>query len=379
MSAIIQREGGDERHDKMRVVISPYRICPIGAHSDHQGGPTLGMAVSAHTVLTFSAEASPTICLVSDNFPGDVTIDLETLESVDDHDDWGRYVAAAALVLRDRLPRPAVGLRGRVQGTLPGGGLSSSASVLLAYLTALADVNDVTLSPSDKVELAHRAEREFVGIKVGILDPAAIVGARRGHLLLIDSREGRWEPIRLGDSAPRFQILVAATGVTRNLAGTDYNRRVEECFAACNKLAAFAGRDDVAGLHDLDDAVFEKFGDRLPRAERLRARHFFTERSRVRRGIELWKHGDLKGFGELMNASCQSSIENWEAGSPELIELQRTLEQTQGVYGSRFSGAGFGGCVVALVTDVEAVTDKLKLKLPVKVFAVESDDGVRML
>ena len=361
----------------MRVVISPYRICPIGAHSDHQGGPTLGMAVSAHTVLRFTAEASPSIHLTSDNFPGDVTIDLETLENVDEHDDWGRYVAAAVLVLRDRLPRPAVGLRGRVQGTLPGGGLSSSASVLLAYLTALADVNDVTLSSSEKVELALRAEREYVGIKVGILDPAAIVGARRGHLLRIDSREGRWEPIPLGDSAPPLQILVAATGVTRNLAGTDYNRRVEECFAACTKLAAFAGRDGVAGLHDLDDGVFEEFGDRLARAEFLRARHFFTERSRVRRGTELWKQGDLEGFGELMNLSCQSSIENWEAGSPELIELQRTLEQTQGVYGSRFSGAGFGGCVVALVKDVEAVADKLEL--PVKVFAVESDDGVRVL
>ena len=361
----------------MRVVISPYRICPIGAHSDHQGGPTLGMAVSAHTVLRFSAEASPTLYLVSDNFPGDVTIDLETLESVDEHDDWGRYVAAAALVLRDRLPRPPVGFRGRVRGTLPGGGLSSSASVLLAYLTALADVNDVTLSPAEKVDLALRAEREFVGIKVGILDPAAIVGARRGHLLLIDSRDRRWEPIPLGDRAPRFQILVAATGVTRNLADTDYNRRVEECFAACNQLAAFAGRDDVAGLHDLKDAVFEEFGDRLPRNQRLRARHFFSERSRVRRGVELWKQGDLEGFGELMNASCKSSIENWEAGSPELIELQRTLEQTQGVYGSRFSGAGFGGCVVALVKDVEAV--KAKLELSVNVFAVESDDGVRVL
>ena len=359
----------------MRVVISPYRICPIGAHSDHQGGPTLGMAVSAHTVLKFTAEASPTIHLTSDNFPGDVTIDLETLASVDEHDDWGRYVAAAALVLRDRLPRPAVGLRGRVQGTLPGGGLSSSASVLLAYLTALADVNDITLSPSEKVELALRAEREFVGIKVGILDPAAIVGARRGYLLRIDSRAGRWEPIPLGDSAPRFQILVAATGVTRNLAGTDYNRRVEECFQACTALAAFAGRDDVAGLHDLGDEVFEEFGDRLARAEFLRARHFFTERARVHRGTELWSQGDLEGFGELMNASCQSSIENWEAGSPELIELQRTLEQTEGVYGSRFSGAGFGGCVVALVKDVAAVADKL----PVKVFAVESDDGVRVL
>ena len=135
------------------------------------------------------------------------------------------------------------------------------------------------------------------------------------------------------------------------------------------------GRDDVAGLHDLDDTVFEEFGDRLPRAELLRARHFFTERARVRRGTELWKQGDLEGFGELMNASCQSSIENWESGSRALIELQRTLEQTQGVYGSRFSGAGFGGCVAALVEDVAAVADKL----PVKVFAVESDDGVRVL
>lgn len=370
LSAIIQRDGDD---DAMRVVISPYRICPIGAHSDHQGGPTLGMAVSAHTVLRYTA--SPTVHLASDNFPGEVTIDWAALESVDQQQGWGRYVAAAALVLRERLPSAPVGIRGRIQGTLPGGGLSSSASVLLAYLTALADVNDIELSPTDKAELALRAEREFVGIKVGILDPAAIVGGRRGHLLAIDCRENRWEPIALGDNAPAFQIVVAATGTTRNLAGTNYNNRVEECFAACAKLAAFAGRDDVAGLHDLDDAVFEEFGDRLPHPEFLRARHFFTERSRVRQGIEMWCQGDVEGFGELMNASCHSSIENWESGSPELIDLQRTLEAMDGVYGSRFSGAGFGGCVVAFAKDVNDVADKL----PVQVFAVESDDGVRVL
>ncbi len=362
----------------MRVVISPYRICPIGAHSDHQGGPTLGMAVSAHTVLTFAPDATSTIRLTSDNFPGEVIIDLERLTSVDEHAgpaDWSRYVAAAALVLRDRLPESPVGIRGHVRGTLPGGGLSSSASVLLAYLSALADVNDIVLSPEDKVDLALRAEREFVGIKVGILDPAAIVGGRRGQLLSIDSRAARWEGIPLGDNAPEFHILIAASGVTRNLAGTDYNRRVGECFAACRKLTSLAGLDDIAGLHDLDDAVFEQWGDRLPTPERRRARHFFTERARVRRGIELWKQGDVAGFGELMNASCQSSIDNWEAGSPELIELQRTLTEKPEVYGSRFSGAGFGGCIVALVSDFAAVAKNL----PGRVFRVESDDGVRVL
>ena len=193
----------------MRVVISPYRICPIGAHSDHQGGPTLGMAVSAHTMLTFTA--APAIHLTSDNFPGEVDIDWDALESVDEHDGWGRYVAAAALVLRDRLPQSPIGIRGRVEGTLPGGGLSSSASVLLAYLTALADVNAVELSQKDKVELALRAEREFVGIKVGILDPAAIVGARREHMLAIDSRACTWEPVALGEgraTVPDRRLLI---------------------------------------------------------------------------------------------------------------------------------------------------------------------------
>lgn len=372
MSAIIQR---GETDDGARVVIAPYRICPIGAHSDHQGGPTLGMAVSAHTLLKFTDDDASTIRLTSENFPGKVVVELTPLDAMDGYTGWGRYVAAAALALRERLPSSPVGIRGRVQGTLPGSGLSSSASVLLAYLVALADVNGIALSPSEKAELALRAERDYVGVKVGILDPATIVGARRGELLAIDSRAGQWETVPMGERAPEFQILVATTGVTRNLAGTDYNRRVEECFAACRKLAASAGIEGVAGLHDLDDAVFEEHGDRLSPAEARRARHFFTERSRVRRGIELWKQGDIVGFGELMNASCRSSIENWEAGSPELIELQKTLTETPGVFGSRFSGAGFGGCIVALVEDVDTIANEL----PVKVFRVESDDGVRIL
>ncbi|HXV62389.1 MAG TPA: galactokinase family protein, partial [Vicinamibacteria bacterium] len=158
-----------EGEEKVRVVISPYRICPIGAHIDHQGGPTLGMAVSAHSALNYTT--APIIQLASDNFPGEVVIEWARLGSVDAYDGWGRYVAAAVHALRDRLSGSPAGIRGRIHGTLPGGGLSSSASVLLAYLTALADVNGIELSPSELVERSLTAERDFVGVKVGVLDP----------------------------------------------------------------------------------------------------------------------------------------------------------------------------------------------------------------
>ena len=339
------------------------------------------MAVSAHTKLTFSPSASHLVRLKSANFAGEVRFDLQNSAEQSDQPDWGRYPRAAALALGERVTR---GIDGTVEGTLPGGGLSSSASVLLAYLTALADANGLELTAKEKVELAAAAEREFVGVKVGILDPAAIVGAERDHLLWIDSRKIRWEALPLGDGAPAWRILVAFTGTTRNLAATGYNRRVEECFEAVESLAAETGLEGARGLHDFTDAQFDEHRTKLEGAPARRARHFFTERARVRRGAELWRRGDLAEFGALMNASCESSIQNWEAGSPELIELQQILLDTEGVYGSRFSGAGFGGCVIALVDGTRdedirrSVEQAMDARPPARVFLLDSDDGVRI-
>jgi len=330
------------------------------------------MAVTAATTMSYQSVDAPVMTLTSDNFDGTVEIDLEAPRSVEG---WGVYARAAALAITDALPPTPRGLRGHVAGRLPGSGLSSSASVTLAYLTAIADVNEVSLPPVAMAQMALSAERDFVGVKVGILDPAAIVGSKRDHLLWIDSRDIRFEPVALGEKAPPWQILVAYSGVRRNLLGTPYNDRVEECHGAARKLADWSGATDVRGLHDFSDEVYETFRYRLRDSEAKRARHFFSERARVRAGVERWREGDIEGFGELMNASCHSSIENWESGSPELIELQRTLERTAGVYGSRFSGAGFGGSVVALVEDADAVARVL----PVEAFRVESDDGVRIL
>ncbi|HAK55998.1 MAG TPA: galactokinase [Acidobacteria bacterium] len=371
---------------EVSVVISPYRVCPIGAHSDHQGGPVLAMAVSAYTLVAFAPARSSDVTLTSDNFSGEVSFDLAR-PVVDALPSWGAYPAGAARAIGERHPL-ARGIVGHVHGSLPGGGLSSSASVTLAYLMAFAAANGTTLDPTALVDLALRAERDFVGVKVGILDPAAIVGARRDHLLAIETRERRWRSLAVGQDAPEYRILVAFSGITRNLSGTDFNRRIDECFDAARGLAARAGRDDVAGLHDLTDEVFEAHGAGLSGPQQRRARHFFGERSRVRRGATAWQASDLATFGQLMRESCTSSIDNWEAGSPELIAIQQVLTETGGVFGSRFSGAGWGGCCVALIEAeraseiVRQIEAAIRSRLPeltaARVLLVESEDGLRM-
>jgi galactokinase/galacturonokinase len=194
----------------------------------------------------------------------------------------------------------------------------------------------------------------------------------------------------LGEAAPDYRILIVFTGTTRNLARTGYNQRVAECFSAAEKLGELAGNRDARFLGDFDDSAFSQFRKKLPDAERHRASHFFGERARVLRGMALWQKGDLEGFGRLMKESCDSSIHNYQTGSQELIKLQRILVATPGVFGARFSGAGFGGCSVALVGAEEAervrasVEEAFLNRFPhlagrARAFLVESEDGVRLV
>lgn len=368
------------------VVFSPYRVCPIGAHSDHQHGPVLGIGISAGTLLAFAPAAGPTVSVTSEDFAGEARFELPGPPPPGEG--WGRYLAAAAWALRGRLPARPRGLTGVVHGVLPEGGLSSSASVLVAYLLALAEVNELALGPEELVELARHAENAYVGVSSGILDPASVVGARRDQLLFIDTRTPRWEPVGLGPGAPAHRILVAFTGVARNLAGTGFNARVEECRSAARLVAERAGIAGVEVLGDLSDETLEAHLGELPRAEAGRARHLLGERRRVLAGAEAWRRGELVRFGELMSESCRSSVENYETGSPEQASLQRILLETPGVLGARFSGGGFGGCSVALVAADAAreacdrvargfATAHPELAARSRAFLVESEDGAR--
>lgn len=371
--------------EAVRAVVSPYRICPLGAHSDHQHGPVLGMAIDAFTLLAYAPRDDGRIVLDSEDFPGGADAAWPDRDAEVAGEPWHRYALGAARVLSPRRTRAPVGVHGRIAGTLPGGGLSSSASAVVAYLMALADVNGLTLGSDELVDAARRVENDHVGVACGILDPASIVGARRDHLLAIDTAAARWEPVALGADAARF--LVVYTGISRTLAGSAFNARVAECREAARRLGSAAGRSGTERLGELSDGVLDSHGAALPEALRRRARHFFSERRRVREGLELWRSGDLAGFGRLMNASCASSIHDYETGSPELVRLQELLVATPGVLGARFSGAGFGGCSIALVDAdaAEAVASGLAVRVrseigpDARVLAVQSEDGARIV
>jgi galacturonokinase len=356
----------------MPTIFSPYRICPIGAHIDHQGGAVLSRTLGLGTTLDYEPILSREIHLTSEQFG-------ETHFVIGDEVDtshWARYARAAALVFGDKLNR---GLRAYVSGALVGAGLSSSASVGLAYLMALADVNNLKVTAEELVWLDFQLENGQLGLQNGLLDPMTIIHGKKDALLWMDTGTGAFTPIP--DPKPNSASwIVAYSGISRELTKSGFNLRVAECHEAASLLHP--------GARKLSDVPRERYKEKkasLPGNLRHRADHFYTEMERVQQGAQAWKESDLELFGRLMNQSCASSINNYESGSPVLVELHQIASKTAGVYGSRFSGGGYGGCVVALANREQAeaaaheIAEKFKVQhpeLPSRVFVAEMGDGL---
>lgn len=355
-----------------KSIFSPYRICPIGAHVDHQGGVVLGRTIDIGTSLEYKPFDSREMHITSGQF-GEVRFSIGDL----DHAHWARYAQAAARVLE--LKR---GMKAHVSGSLIGSGLSSSASVGLAFLQALADVNDIKLTAEQLVHLDYELEHEQLGLQNGLLDPMSIVHGKKNTLLFMDTVTGSVTPI--ADPLPMgFAWIVAYSGVSRELTKSGFNVRVAECHEAASSLLPGAWK-----LCDVPRDLFEETKHSLPENLRKRATHFFTETDRVKQGARAWSEANLEQFGELMNESCRSSITNYEVGSDILIELHELISGMDGVYGSRFSGGGYGGCVVALAHGVSAenvcarVAERFSARhpeLPSKVLIAGTADGLSPL
>lgn len=354
----------------MKQIVSPYRICPIGAHVDHQGGVVLGRTLDLGTTLEYEALDSKEIHITSDQL-GEVKFFIGEL----DHAHWGRYAQAAARVLDVKH-----GMKAHVSGSLIGSGLSSSASVGLAYLKALADVNHIELTAEQLVHLDYELEHGQLGLQNGLLDPMTIVHGKRDALLFMDTLTGSATPI-FDSPVSDFAWIVAYSGVSRELTKSGFNVRVEECYQAAGLL-----KNGAKILSDVPRDLFEERKMSLPENLRKRAAHFFTETDRVQQGAKLWQEAKLEQFGGLMNQSCASSINNYESGSEILIELHELISSTNGVYGSRFSGGGYGGCVVALAKRELAenacleIAEKFSARHPEmksKVFVAETGDGLQ--
>ncbi|MBQ9425596.1 MAG: hypothetical protein IJU42_06600 [Erysipelotrichaceae bacterium] len=333
------------------LLFCPYRISPLGAHIDHQDGIINGLAIGKGIYIACSPKKNGIIELHSVNFPKRAQFHIDDIED-QKVGDWADYLRGVTRELKQKH-QLKYGLCGVIEGQLPVGGLSSSAAVTIVFLSALAKINGIRLDPWDLIMMAKAAENNYVGVKCGKLDQCCEVLSRKEKLLYLDCKDDSYELIDLNPDMKPFRIAIFFSGLQRSLANSDYNLRQDECKAAAYSLMAYAGmkygKFADAKLRDVPAEVFETYKDQLPLNFRKRAVHFFGEIDRARRGAEAFRNGDLEEYGKLIFESGKSSIVNYECGCRELISLYDIMTQTEGIYGGRFSGAGFKGCCMALI------------------------------
>ena len=230
------------------AVISPYRICPLGAHVDHQGGKVLGTAIDRYTVLLFQPHDTTQVHLISNNFDTPASFSFEEAEA---HrvSDWSRYAAGAVWALNREAPLSR-GISGGVSGELLGSGVSSSASVGLAYLKALADVNGIMLDNETLIQLARSIENDYLNLQSGLLDPAVIAYSRPDALTHMDTRTHELTYIEHPSNIDNACWVIIYSGFSRELTATGFNDRVAECMEAARLMDSHANiLSDVSVTH----------------------------------------------------------------------------------------------------------------------------------
>jgi galactokinase len=315
---------------------APGRVNLIGDHTDHAGGLAMPMAIDRGTTVRCvrsgrgGSEGPARVQLWSsrEREPADVPLDVDDPAAIEPR--WARYVGGVVHELAAQgAPLPA--LSGRISTTLPlGAGLSSSAALEVAVALALG----FTGSPLELAKLCRRAEHRATGVPCGLMDQWTSVAGVAGHALLLDFTAETLDPVPIPHDVV---VVVVPTGETRALTSSPYRERTEQSAAAAREVGPLADArlDDLAAI---DDPVV-----------RRRARHVITENARVLAFAHALLHGDLATAGELMDDSHRSLRDDYEVSTTQLDELVGALQAQPGVLGARLTGAGFGGCAIALV------------------------------
>ncbi len=339
------------KKDPIAVAFCPYRVCPMGAHSDHQYGKVTGFAIDKGIHIAYAPKQNGVIELSSLQFDKRAQWHVGAVPEQKEND-WADYLRGATQMLSRKYPLK-VGLCGVIEGTLPIGGLSSSAAVTIAFLSALCKVNDLHLTELEMILTAQAAENQYVGVSCGKLDQSCEVLSKKDKLLYLDTKDDSYELIATNPNMKPYKIAIFFSGVERTLAGTKFNMRVDECRSAAYALKAFSGMEygklNETFLRDVPYETYLRYKEKLPDNWSKRAEHFYTEFQRVEAGVEAWRRGDIEMFGKLSFESGHSSIYNYETGSDELKTLYEIMLKTDGIYGGRFSGAGFKGCCMAMI------------------------------
>jgi galactokinase len=326
-----------------RVYRAPGRVNLIGEHTDYNGGFVLPAALTMSCWVAAAPRTDRVLSVWSDAFEQERTWDLSALATPPDGD-WGDYVRGVAVTLMSNgYEIPGASLL--VSSDVPlGAGLSSSAALEVAVALALIDLAGPAPAAGALAALCQRAENDFVGVQCGPMDQITSVHARADHALLIDCRSLEYTQQPIPGS---LTIVACNTMVRHRNAGNDYNTRRRECAAALEQISRCSGPTD--SFRDVDTDVVDRCNRHLDSRLLRRARHVVSENTRVMTAARALQRGDLEGVADLMAASHRSLRDDFEVSCPELDLLVELARQVPGVYGSRMTGAGFGGCTVNLV------------------------------
>jgi galactokinase len=322
---------------------APGRVNLIGEHTDYNDGFVMPVAIDLSTVVEISRLEGRKLEVFSENFGDEIQVDLDD-KTLAARGHWSDYPVGVAVTL-ERTGHRLRGARLKIRGEIPiGSGLSSSAAVEVATACALVAHSGLNLNPRELALLCQRAENEFVGARVGIMDQFVSLFGQAQRALMLDCRTLDFRLLPLPDNV---RLIICNTMVTHDLALSAYNERRAQCEEGVKHLARFF--PDVRALRDVTLEQLEEYGWALSSVVYRRCRHVITENARVLTAAKALESQDLDGFGELMAGSHASLRDDYEVSCKELDLMVELAREVEGVYGSRMTGGGFGGCTVSLV------------------------------
>jgi len=380
-----KRFGKDPAH----IGLAPARVNILGEHVDYNDGFVMPAAIDRATFIAFAPADSSTghSTIVAADFSQEAAFTPESIPAKTGADhaplaEWARYPAGVAWALSEAgLAVPA--MDAVFASDVPrGAGLSSSASVEMAFAIAWQTLGGWNLPPMQMALLGQKAENKYVGVNCGIMDQFASACGVSDRLLLLDCRSLEWQTLPIPEN---IAIVIADTSARRKLTSSGYNERRQACEDAVKILSK-----DLPGIKALRDVSVQDFNrlcGRLPPVVEKRARHVVEEIDRSQRAIPLLEQGHIHEFGLIMNA-CHASLRDlYEVSVPELNAMAEIAQGLPGCYGARLTGAGFGGCTVNLVDkpDVDVFAAELaahyreRTGLKPEIYICHASDGARIM
>jgi len=358
------------------IVRAPGRVNLIGEHTDYNDGFVLPMAIDRAVWIALSPRADLQIRIRSLDLETDSAFDLHSLAK---GEGWVEYIKGVAYELQ-KAGYNLKGFDAVMTGDVPrGAGLSSSAGVELATARAFAATSGFAWDAAKMAKLSQKAENEWVGVNVGIMDQMASAASKAGYALFLDCRtlEYQYAPL-----PKNISVVILDTSTRRGLVDSAYNERRSQCEQAARWFGVKALRD--VSVDEFERKVKE---ERLDEVVLKRARHIVTENERVLEAVAVMKTGSIKRLGELLNASHNSLRDDFEVTNEALNQIVECAQEQPSCYGARMTGAGFGGCAVALVreentqefTNAVSAAYKQKSGLDASIYVCKASEGASIV